>query len=140
MTKDELHRLSQGDRARVTDVLTAELAAEPDIAFTYLHGSFAEGVPFHDVDVGVYLRPTPPEARTARALDLAQRLSTKVRLPVDVRVVNDAPVTFLYHVLRGRLLVSRDPDLLGDIMERTIAEYLDIAPLLRHYTKEAFGR
>lgn len=139
MPRERAYHFTEEQRTRVADLLAAELAAGPEVAFAYLYGSFAEGKAFHDVDVGVYLRPPAPEARTPHALDLAQRLSTKVRLPVDVRIVNDAPVTFLYHVLRGRLLVSRDPELLGDVMERTIADYLDIAPVLRHYTKEAFA-
>ena len=139
MIKDHLYRLDQDERGRITDELTAELAAQPEVAFAYLYGSFAEGEAFHDVDVGAYLRPPAPEAPTLRALDMAQRLSARVRLPVDVRILNAAPVTFLYHVLRGRLLINRDPDLLGDVMERTIADYLDIAPVLRHYTKEAFA-
>jgi hypothetical protein len=140
MPPEKIYHLSKEQRARVAELLAAELSAGAELAFAYLYGSFATGEAFHDVDVGVYLRPPPPKARTLRALDLAQQLTGKVRLPVDVRILNAAPVTFLYHVFRGRLLVSHDDDLVGKVVERTIAQYLDIAPLLRHYTKEAFGR
>ena len=35
--------------------LREALEARAEIIFVYLHGSFAEGLPFHDVDVAVYL-------------------------------------------------------------------------------------
>jgi len=55
-------------------------------------------------------------------------------------VLNDAPVTFLFHVFReGRLLLSRNDERLADLMERTVREYLDAAPLLRQATMEAYG-
>jgi hypothetical protein len=41
--------------------------------------------------------------------------------------------------LRGQLILNRDDDLLADVMERTISHYLDIAPVLRRATKEAFA-
>lgn len=127
------------ERSRILERLAAELAGEPDVAFAYLYGSFAESEPFHDVDIGVYRGATPTESMTLRALALAQHLSAHVRLPVDVRILNAAPLSFLYHVLRGQLILSRDDDLLGEIMEATICRYLDIAPRLRRATKEAFA-
>ena len=57
-----------------------------------------------------------------------------------MRVLNDAPVTFLFHVFReGRLLFSRNDERLADLMERTVREYLDMEPLLRRATIEAYG-
>ncbi len=126
-------------RAHVVEQLRAEFGGQPDVAFAFLYGSFAESPQFHDVDVGVYLAPIDPERAAARALALAERLSDRVGLPVDVRVLNGAPVPFLFHVLRGRLLLSRDDDRLEDLLERTAQRYLDIAPLLRQSTKDAFG-
>ena len=58
---------------------------------------------------------------------------------MDVRIVNEVPISFLYHVLRGMLLFSRDDVRLAEVIEDTTRRYLDIAPLLRHSTKEAFA-
>ena len=78
--------------------------------------------------------------RFRRELDLAVRLDRETGFPVDMRVLNDAPVTFLFHVFReGRLLVSRNDERLADLMERTAREYLDMEPLLRQATIEAYG-
>jgi hypothetical protein len=60
-------------------------------------------------------------------------------MPVDVRGLNVAPVSFLYHVLRGQLLFCRDNARLAEVMEQTISRYLDIAPLVRRATQEAFS-
>lgn len=133
------HRtVDPSERSRILERLAADLAADPDVAFAYVYGSFVGSEPFHDVDIGVYLRTTPPESMTLHSLALAEHLSTGVGLPVDVRILNAAPVSFVYHVLRGQLILNRDDDLLGEVMQRTVSRYLDIAPLLRRSTKEAF--
>ena len=134
-----LFRADPTERAHVTQRLIAVLEAESDLEFAWLHGSFLAVGQFHDIDVGIYLN-APSEARFRRGLDLAVRLDQASGFPVDVRVLNDAPVTFLFHVFReGRLLLSRDDELLADLAERTAREYLDMAPLLRRATIEAYG-
>lgn len=134
-----LATVDEGRRERVRSELAAELEAEPKVAFAYLYGSFLEPAAFHDVDVGVYLRVFEPDRAGALGLALAERLTARVGLPVDVRILNSTPVSFLYHVLRGSLVFSRDEALLGEVIERTLQRYLDIAPLLRHSAKEAFA-
>jgi len=131
------YQLDAEARAHVREQLARELATHADVAFAYLYGSFVESDAFHDVDVGVYFSPPPPTG--ARSSALAQSLSDRAKLPVDVRPLNGAPVSFVYHVLRGQLLLSRDDTLLTEVMERAVHQYLDIAPLLRHSTKEAFA-
>jgi predicted nucleotidyltransferase len=134
-----LHRLDTEERHRVEQALSAELARDRSVVFAYLYGSFIEPQAFHDIDVGVYVENVPVDRLTARALDLAQCLSDTVRMPVDVRILNVAPVSFLFHVLRGRLLCCRDDAVLAEVMERTVSRYLDIAPLRRQGTQEAFA-
>lgn len=130
------YRLDEEARARLREQLTRELATHADVAFAYLYGSLVESDVFHDVDIGVYFFPPPPTG--ARVSDLAQSFSDRAKLPVDVRPLNGAPVSFVYHVLRGQLLLSRDDALLAEVIEQTVHQYLDIAPLLRHSTREAF--
>ena len=134
-----LHRAAAEERERVSRALATALAAEPDVEFAWLHGSFLTGGPFHDVDVGVHLLPAAG-GRPYRGVELALHLGHAIRLPVDVRVLNDAPVAFLFHVFRaGRPLICRADERMADLMERTLREYLDRAPLLRRATVEAFG-
>ena len=134
-----LYRADGAERAQVLRTVTAALEAEPDVLFAYLHGSFLTGGGFHDVDVGVHLA-APADRRLTRTLDLAVRLTRGAGFPVDVRVLDGAPPAFRFHVFRtGRLLLSRDDEQLADCLERTMREYLDIAPLVRRAAVEAFG-
>ena len=134
-----LYQAEPAARERVKRTLTAALESEPDLEFAWLYGSFLSGAGFHDVDVGVHLNAAA-DVRFRRGLDLAVRLDRVTGFPVDVRVLNDAPVTFLFHVFReGRLLLGRNDERLADLMERTVREYLDMAPLLLRATIEAYG-
>lgn len=134
-----LYRLTDQDRQRITGVLVGEFMATPTIAFAYVFGSFLEVNMVHDVDVGIYLDPFEATQQAEIAASLAQRLTDAARLPVDVRVLNQAPVTFLYRALRGRLLVSNNDDLLTSTLEYVSRRYLDMAPFLLQATKEAFA-
>ena len=134
-----LYRAGAGERSRVARALAAALEAQPDVEWAWLHGSFLADSAFHDVDVGVHLTASACD-RGRRAIDLALRLDRVAGFPVDVRALNDAPASFLFHVFReGRLLLSRHDEALAERMERTVREYLDMAPLLRRAAIEAFG-
>jgi hypothetical protein len=113
------------------------LGARSDIACAFVFGSFLDQPQFRDIDVAIWTTPTAP-ARLD--LELAARASAALAVPVDVRRVNDAPVSFLFHVLRGRPLVVRDEEMLATLMERTAREYHDRAPLVRQATRDAFAR
>lgn len=119
--------------------LAKALAVEPDVGFAYLHGSFLIDAPFRDIDVAAFFAAGTPHP-AERAVALADRLSALVRMPVDVRALNDAPVTFRFHALRGRLLCVRDEALLADVLETTMRGYFDLEPILRDATREAFAR
>lgn len=125
-------------RLEIAARLGGLLADEPAVAFAYLHGSFLTELPFHDIDIGVHLTD-PPERQTQHAVDLTDRLSRHVGYPVDVRPLNHAPLSFVFHALQGELLVSHDDELLGRVLDRTGREYLDLAPLLRQATRDAFS-
>jgi len=94
---------------------------------------------FHDVDIGIYESMGPRCHNTMYVVDLTQRLAGLVPFPLDIRILNEAPVSFLYHVLKGRPIHIQDDEVLTDLMEQTVRQYLDMAPLLRQSTREAFA-
>jgi predicted nucleotidyltransferase len=81
------------------DRLQAVLRDRSEILVGILHGSFHAGGPFRDVDVALYIHPDRIENTTWREYetDLGVQLSADIGLPVDIRVLNDAPVAFRYH-------------------------------------------
>lgn len=107
--------------------------------FAYLYGSFIEDLPFHDVDLGVYVAEIKESEATSYAIILAQMLSSKLQVPIDVRVLNFAPVAFLYHLLRGELISERNEEVRSQVVERTVQKYLDLQPILYKSMKEAFA-
>jgi predicted nucleotidyltransferase len=118
-------------------VLSRDLAKRHGISFASLYGSFVSGhAGFRDIDIAVWLDDgADRSADVALSTDLARL----VGVPVDIRVANAAPVSFLFHMLRGRLLTVRDERLLADVMERTARQYHDQAQLMRRATRDAFA-
>ncbi len=142
-------------REKLLAVLRASLAAREDILFAYVYGSFAEGVPFHDIDVGVYLSGACEREDMWADIELAQELELALRrariacrtgrdrdvkqrpIPVDVRILNEAPIAFSYHVLRGELLFSRDEETRVRWAAHILDRYLDLKPLRQMALKQA---
>ena len=128
----------------VTSSIEIEQAVE--VVFAYVHGSFLEDHPFHDVDLAVYLDPADvgEQEISLFVLELALEKSLSqssgraaVHLPLDVQALNRAPLGFRYQVCRGKFLFSRDETLRTQWVERTVRHYLDLQPLRQRALKEA---
>lgn len=130
-----VHRLGADARDALIATLSEELASRSEVSFAYLYGSVLREDGFRDVDVAVWVTPL---ARGFADVDLAAHLSRRTGLPVDVRRINDAPLSFVFHALQGRLLCVQDELLLATLIERTARRYHDLAPILRRATREAF--
>ena len=146
------------EREKLLSMLRDSLMIRQDILFAYVYGSFAEGGPFHDIDVGICLaggdRPKDAWVDIELALELEQVVSRapaacqpegkkdvrRQRISVDVRVLNEAPMTFCYHVLQGHLLFSRDENIRVPWVVRIISRYLDSKPLRHAALKEAMSQ
>lgn len=109
---EKLHHLTPEQRETLVLRLTEILHQEPIVLGAWLHGSFHEGLPFHDIDVAVYLDPASEATHDPLTLmlELGDRLERAVRLPVDVRVLNGAPLSFQFRATGGRPLLLRDED------------------------------
>jgi len=137
--KPKIYRLHPEERERIISRITGILKNRKEVAFAYIFGSFVEGEPFHDVDVGLYLSETPKERFNESSLILSQNLSRELEIPVDVRILNLAPLSFLYHVIRGKFIIEKDEETRVRVVEQTIQRYLDLKPIIWKGIKEAFG-
>ena len=137
--KQKTFILNREEREELIKRLEKGLRDREEIAFAYLYGSFAEDLSFHDIDVGIYLSGIEQEESTSYGLALSQILGNEVKLPVDVRVLNFAPVLFVYHVIRGILIFDRNEELRVRVMGETVQRYLDLKPMIHRGIKEAFG-
>ncbi|HSF06083.1 MAG TPA: nucleotidyltransferase domain-containing protein [Methylomirabilota bacterium] len=129
------------DREQLRSRLGRDLNTRPEILLALVHGSFLRGDTFRDIDVVVWLEPArlSKAERFRFALDLSVQLRLTLGYPVDVRVLNDAPLGFRYHALAGSPLVVRDEGFLADLRARTWDEYLDFQPFARRYLREALS-
>jgi hypothetical protein len=123
---------------QILDDLIQRLSGRSEIRFAVLYGSAAEGRPFRDLDVGIFVDRAivSPTADLDYAFELADELENAVLYSVDVRVINDAPLGFRYNVSRGIALIVNDREALARFLERTWDEYLDFQPVAMQYLKE----
>ncbi len=124
------------ERGEVLSRLRGLLEPKEEIIFAYLHGSFAEGLPYNDIDLAVYVDRARVEDLFDYEMDLSVELTRALRFPVDVRVLNDAPLGFKHSVLQGEPILVRDEEFLADFIEHVAREYMDFAYLGRMYLEE----
>ena len=130
------------DRATVLARLSDALSARNDIAYAYAHGSFVEGLPFRDIDIAVARRGTGRDASGDPLFwtsALADALGPVAGYPVDVQVLDDAPLTFRSPVYQGTLLCAADEDRLGDDLESTAVAMCEFEVHRRRMTLDALG-
>jgi hypothetical protein len=129
-----------GERADLALRLADLLGRRDDVRFAYVHGSFVSGDDFADIDVALELR-SPPASPVREELALESSLEAVTGgIPVDVRLLAQAPLSFRYQVIKGgKVLLAPDDEARTDCVEATIRDYLDFAPHRRMYLEEALG-
>jgi predicted nucleotidyltransferase len=128
------------ERTEAQAKLKELLEPREEIIFAYLHGSFVEGLPFNDIDLAVYVDQSKVPDTFDYEMDLSVKLTMALHFPVDVRVLNDAPLGFQHSVLQGEAILVRDEEVLTDFIERVAREYMDYAYLGRMYLEELLKR
>jgi uncharacterized protein len=113
-------------------------AEREGIAAAYLFGSVARGTagPRSDVDVGVLYEEDPPLTLEGLGSRLEGDLESLLGKPVQLVVLNHAPVDLTIRVLRdGKLLVDRDRTKRIDFEVKTRFEFFDLEPYLKMYRR-----
>jgi len=137
--KLKYYRKSEVNSESLFNKVKQILSRDENIVFAYVYGSSVEEeVPlFRDIDVGIYLKEYPPDLMDQiRYCSLLEHKLRETSIPVDVRIINKAPLSFQYKVTKGRLLFVRDAEICSDFLEKTWNYYLDMKPLLDEYFKE----
>ncbi len=118
--------ISKDDRAHVIETIKDFLSGKTNMVFAYVHGSFAEGGSFRDIDIAVYAQEPYHEMEIES--DFSYELSEKTTHPVEVMVINKSPVAFQMAVLRkGLVLFSRSEDVRTDFIEDVSKRYREYA-------------
>lgn len=116
----------------------AAKAEQEGIAAAYLFGSVARGSakPGSDVDVGILYSEDPPATLKGLGFELEGDLEDLLKLPVQLVVLNRAPVDLVIRVLRdGKLLADRERSKRIRFEVKSQFEFLDLEPYLKMYRK-----
>lgn len=125
------------EREEIIEKIKHRLQEHPEILFAYLLGTFLHRDDFKDIDAALFLNETSIKANHIDTFDYEINMSLllekeiqpgqviKRSVPIDVKVINDAPLGFKYSVSRGFLLFSRDEDAREDFLCSTWREYFD---------------
>jgi predicted nucleotidyltransferase len=130
--------LTAVNREIIIHRLRSALGTQHDVAAAYLFGSVARGEArdASDVDVAILFEHDPPATLDGLSVDLADSLQEAVGRPVDLLVLNRAPVDLAKRVLNdGVLLANNNPSRRIAFEVRTRNEYFDLEPFLTRYRR-----
>lgn len=106
------HTLIRSEKEKVIRIISSHLFQQYDeILAVYIFGSFISERHFSDIDIGIITamdlnKPLDFE------LKLENRLEKLIKYPVDVRILNRAPISFSQNVFRtGRVIIDKNPNM-----------------------------
>ncbi|MCB1849206.1 MAG: nucleotidyltransferase domain-containing protein [Gammaproteobacteria bacterium] len=111
---------------------------DESVVCAYLFGSQARGTAHHssDADIAVLLKNSPVSSLEGSGLDLASEIEERVCVPVDLVILNQAPVDLVHRILRdGILLYEADPSARIAFEVKARGTYFDLIPYLRQYRR-----
>lgn len=131
------HTLSDKQKEELMVKISSFLARHPaEIVVAYVFGSFFNSKSFSDIDIGLIMRSEIVQPLNFE-LTLEIQLEKIVKYPVDVRILNNAPLAFGQNVFRsGRVILDRDPNFRADFQGMILKKYHDFEPFRRRYLQE----
>jgi uncharacterized protein len=126
------------DHAIVQQLREAVDWDKADIVCVYLYGSLARGQGHResDVDIAVLYATEPPSTLDGLGIALGTALERHLGRPVDLVILNRAPVDLIHRVLRDGILIhDRDPAARIRFEVQARNEYFDLLPYLRQYRR-----
>jgi len=138
--KNTYFQISESDKKIIMERLRYSLEKRPNLLFAYVYGSFVRADKFRDIDIAVYLKQIPSTPLHVE-LELETELGNIIKnYLVDVRILNNAPLSFRYNVIKsGKPIVVVDDDARTDFEEATLSNYFDFSPFRKMYLKETLG-
>lgn len=134
------YSVSDKEKEKIICTISSVLKKEIDVVFSYVHGSLVEGV-FKDIDVAIFVDESKILSFLRYELQMESLLNKAVgKFTFDVRILNGAPLSFRYEVIKnGKLIMTKDEESRIDFETSTFSNYFDFAPFRDSYLKEVLG-
>lgn len=125
----------------IKNAFTEIFSSKGEIIAAYIYGSFLRKNIFEDIDIGILINDDfKPDV--LYEVDLAGKLEKKLKndlivfKPIDLRILNDMSLRFLFSLLKkSKILFSRDDFTRIEFESKVVKEYLDIKPHQDLYDK-----
>lgn len=135
------YTLKPEEKAEIISIVKTELQKDDRITFAYIYGSFVDTeMPFfRDIDIGIYVDENRVSAE--QFIDYSMNLSLELesvlkKYPVDVVILNNAPLSLAFKITQSDLLFIRDEDSWTDFVTKTWSMYHDHAITSRNMLEE----
>lgn len=134
------YTVRKDQKGKIREKITDILKNKQEQVFAYLHGSFLEGN-FRDIDLAVYLNKSKDKKEMLEhELSLEREVEEHIGFPVDVRILNHAPLPFRFTVIKeGTLLFSKNENVRSDFESLTFVEHHDFDFYRETYRRDALG-
>ena len=131
------HTLSRSEKEKVIQIISSHLFQQYDeILAVYIFGSFISERHFSDIDIGI-INAMDLSKPLDFELKLENRLEKLIKYPIDVRILNRAPISFIQNVFRaGRVIIDKNPNMRADFEGRILKQYFDFSPFRQKYLQE----
>lgn len=130
-------KLSDRDKQDLINTISNICRTKKDIVFAYIFGSFISKDEFKDIDVGVYIYDIETATILKSELELERELEDIIRVPADVRVINNAPISFVYNILKDKVVIlDNNIDLRSDFEGIVLKKYFDLQYFRKEYLRE----
>ena len=134
------HSLKKSEKEKIIQKIISCLFEQHDEILTvYIFGSFISARYFSDIDIGI-IAAIDLSKPLEFELELENRLEKVIKYPVDVRILNQAPLSFAQNVFRsGRVIIDKNPNLRADFEGRILKQYFDFSPFQQRYLQEVIN-
>ncbi len=129
--------LSSKEKEHLIKRIAGVLQSREDILFAYIFGSFSSGQSFNDIDIGVFIPYGKMQSPLELELEIERELDDALRIPADVRIINNSPLSFSYNVLKsGTVIVDNNSSLRADFEGLICKKYFDYKHIRDEYLRE----
>ncbi|MEA1945864.1 MAG: nucleotidyltransferase domain-containing protein [Thermodesulfobacteriota bacterium] len=131
------YTVDNSEKEKIIEKISSHFLKQYDeILAVYIFGSFISERHFSDIDIGIITAMDLSKPLDFE-LKLENRLEKLIKYPVDVRILNRAPISFSQNVFRtGRVIIDKNPNMRADFEGRILKQYFDFSPFQQRYLQE----